>query len=60
MAMFTMLAWMAIAGGILTLVMLAAHAARRAPQRPEIPYGIAIVGATLAVLANDILTTSAA
>lgn len=60
MAMLTMLVWMTIAGGVLTLAMLAVHIVRRMPGRPEIPYGLAIVGATFAVLANDILTTSAA
>lgn len=60
MGMLSMLIWMAIGGGVLTLVMLAIHAARRATGRPEIPYGIAIVGATMLVMANDILTSSLA
>jgi prepilin peptidase CpaA len=59
-AMLTMLVWMAIAGGVLTIAMLVIHVIRRRPGRPEIPYGLAIVAATFAVLANDILTTSAA
>ena len=59
-ALLTMLVWMAIAGGILTLIVLAVHALRRAPGRPEVPYGVAIVAATFLVLANDFLTVRAA
>ena len=55
-----LLVWMAIGGGVLTLVMLIAHRLRRAEGRPEIPYGVAIVGAALLVLTNDILTTPVA
>jgi prepilin peptidase CpaA len=58
--MATMLAWMAIGGGVLTLAMLAAYRLRNAAERPEIPYGVAIVAATLLVVANDILTGRAA
>jgi prepilin peptidase CpaA len=58
--MVTMLEWMAVGGGVLTLMMLGHHRWRRAPGRPEIPYGVAIVGATLLILANDILTNRAA
>jgi prepilin peptidase CpaA len=60
MAMLNMLVWMAVGGGALTVLMLIIHAARRAPGRPEVPYGVAIVGATMLVMANDILTRSAA
>ncbi|WP_253717068.1 prepilin peptidase [Sphingomonas sp. AP4-R1] len=60
MAMLTMLVWMAVAGGVLTVIMLAIHALRRAPGRPEVPYGVAIVAATFLVMANDILTQTAA
>lgn len=56
MAMLSMLQLMAIAGGILTLVVLIDHKRRRRPGRPEIPYGVAIAGATLWIIANDILT----
>lgn len=56
MGMLTMLVWMAIGGGVLTMIMLILHALRRAPGRPEVPYGVAIVLATFLVLANDILT----
>lgn len=55
-AMLSMLQVMAIAGGLLTLIMLVDHKRRRAPGRPEVPYGVAIAGATLWVVANDILT----
>jgi len=55
-----LLVWMALGGGVLTLVMLAAHRLRRAEGRPEVPYGVAIVGAALLVMANDILTTPVA
>jgi prepilin peptidase CpaA len=58
--MLILLEWMAIGGGLLTLGMLIAHRIRKAPGKPEIPYGVAIVGAGLLVLANDILTNSIA
>ena len=54
--MFIMLEWMALGGGVLTIGMLIAHRMRKAPGKPEIPYGVAIVGAALLILANDILT----
>lgn len=58
--MLVLLEAMALAGGVLTLAMLIAHRIRKAPGRPEIPYGVAIVGAALLVLTNDILTNSIA
>ncbi len=58
--MLLLLQWMALGGGVLTLGMLLAHRLRRAPGRPEIPYGVAIVGAALLVMANDILTNAVA
>lgn len=51
-----MLVVMALAGGALTLFMLARHRWLRAEGRPEIPYGVAIVAAGFWVVANDILT----
>lgn len=60
LGMLQMLVWMAIGGGVLTVIMLAIHAVRRAPGRPEVPYGVAIVAATFLVMANDILTGSVA
>jgi prepilin peptidase CpaA len=58
--LLVMLEWMALGGGVLTLGMVIAHRLRKAPGRPEIPYGVAIVGAALLIVANDILTTSGA
>lgn len=58
--MLAMLEMMAIGGGLLTLGMLVAHKFRKAPGRPEIPYGVAIAGAGLLIVANDILTKSVA
>jgi len=56
--MLVMLEWMALGGGVLTVGMLIAHRIRREPGQPEIPYGVAIVGAGLLVVVNDILTKS--
>jgi prepilin peptidase CpaA len=59
-ALLHLLMVMAIAGGGVTLAMLALHAARRQPGRPEIPYGVAIAIAGLWAITNDILTTAGA
>jgi prepilin peptidase CpaA len=59
-AMLSMLVWMAIAGGVLTIGMVVAHKLRNAPNRPEIPYGVAIVASALLIVTNDILTITAA
>ena len=53
-----MLVVMALAGGLLTLFMLARHRWLKAEGRPEIPYGVAIVAAGFWVVANDVLTIS--
>ena len=53
-----MLVVMALAGGLLTLFMLARHRWLKAEGRPEIPYGVAIVAAGFCVVANDVLTIS--
>jgi len=58
--MLILLEWMALGGGVLTLGMVIAHRLRKAPGRPEIPYGVAIVAAGLLVVTNDILTKSVA
>ena len=58
--MLMMLEIMALGGGLLTIGMVVAHKLRKAPGRPEIPYGVAIVGAALLIVANDILTKSIA
>jgi prepilin peptidase CpaA len=42
---------MSLAGGVLTLVVVAWHRAKRREGRPEIPYGVAIAFGALAVLA---------
>jgi prepilin peptidase CpaA len=49
------LVWMSIAGGVLTLVVLVAHKARKKPGKPEIPYGVAIAVGGLAILAQRFL-----
>ena len=46
---------MAMAGGVLTLLLLVAHRVRRRPGRPKIPYGVAIAVGGLAVLAERYL-----
>lgn len=51
-----MLMVMALAGGVLTLMMLARHRFRKLPGNPEIPYGVAISFAGLWVIANGLLT----
>jgi len=55
-----MLEIMALGGGLLTIGMVVAHKLRKAPGKPEIPYGVAIAGAALLIVANDILTKSVA
>jgi len=59
-ALLQLLMVMALAGGIVTLAVLALHAARHRPGRPEIPYGVAIAVAGLWAITNDILTTAGA
>ena len=46
---------MSIAGGVLTLALVAAHRLRRREGRPEIPYGVAIAFGGLAILAQRFL-----
>lgn len=53
-----MLVIMALAGGVLTIVVAAEHKIRRREGQPEIPYGVAIAAAGLFIIANDILTNS--
>ena len=45
---------MSLAGGVLTLVVLVWHRAKRREGRPEIPYGVAIAFGGLAILAQRI------
>ena len=44
-----------LAGGVLTLVVLAIHRARKQEGRPEIPYGVAIAFGGLAILTQRFL-----
>src|SRR5579864_212241 len=44
-----------IAGGVLTLVVLAWHHARKLEGRPEVPYGVAIAFGALAILTQRFL-----
>jgi prepilin peptidase CpaA len=46
---------MSIAGGVLTLGVLALHRARRRTGRPEIPYGVAIAFGALSILTQHFL-----
>ena len=46
---------MSLAGGVLTLVVLAWHRLKKRPGRPEIPYGVAIAFGGLAILAQRYL-----
>ena len=46
---------MSLAGGVLTLVVVALHRARRREGKPEIPYGVAIAFGGLAILAQRFL-----
>jgi prepilin peptidase CpaA len=49
------LVFMSLAGGILTLGLVAWHRAKRREGRPEIPYGVAIAFGGLAILAQRFL-----
>ena len=46
---------MSIAGGVLTLALVAAHRIRRREGRPEIPYGVASAFGGLAILTQRFL-----
>jgi prepilin peptidase CpaA len=49
------LVFMSLAGGILTLAVLAWHRAKKREGRPQIPYGVAISFGGLAILAQRFL-----
>ena len=49
------LVFMSIAGGVLTLLVVAAHRIRAREGRPEIPYGVAIAFGGLAILTQRFL-----
>jgi prepilin peptidase CpaA len=46
---------MSVAGGVLTIIVLALHRWRRGEGRPKVPYGVAIAVGGLAVLAQRYL-----
>jgi prepilin peptidase CpaA len=46
---------MSLAGGVLTIGMLALHRTRRRSGRPEIPYGVAIAFGGLVILTQRFL-----
>jgi prepilin peptidase CpaA len=46
---------MSLAGGVLTLLVVVWHRAKRREGRPEIPYGVAIAVGALAILAQPYL-----
>lgn len=54
-ATFKFLVLTSIAGGVLTLVVLAWHQARKLEGRPEVPYGVAIAFGGLAILGERFL-----
>jgi prepilin peptidase CpaA len=49
------LIYMSIAGGVLTLLVLALHRLRKREGRPEVPYGVAIAFGGLAILTQRFL-----
>ena len=51
----TLIVVMSIAGGLLTLVVLAGHRAHRKEGRPEVPYGVAIALGGMWLLAQRFL-----
>lgn len=54
-AVVLLLVIMSVAGGVLTVVMLARHRMRKSPGELEIPYGVAIAFAGLWVIAEPFL-----
>jgi len=58
--LMTMLTVMALAGGLITLFLVIRQRWRPNADRPEVPYGVAIAIGGLWVIANGLLTTSAA
>ncbi len=55
MSTMRFLIFMSIAGGLLTLVVMAIHRLRKKPGKPEIPYGVAIAVGGLAILIQRFL-----
>jgi prepilin peptidase CpaA len=50
-----LLVYMSIAGGVLTLIVLARHRMQKKPGRPRVPYGVAIAIGALAILTQRFL-----
>jgi len=59
-ALMTMLTVMALAGGVITVVLMVRQRWRPNAEKPEVPYGVAIAIGGLWVIANGLLTTSVA
>ena len=59
-ALMVMVTVMALAGGVITLFLVIRQRWRPNAERPEVPYGVAIAAGGLWVIANGLLTTSAA
>ena len=55
LATIKFLVLMSLAGGVLTLLILVWHRARKCEGRPEIPYGVAIAFGGLAILTQRFL-----
>lgn len=51
----TLIVLMSIAGGVLTLIVLGVHHARKKLDRPEVPYGVAIAFGGMWLLAQRFL-----
>ena len=52
---FSLIVMMSIAGGLLTLVVLAIHRIKKKEGRPEVPYGVAIAAGGMWLLAQRFL-----
>lgn len=59
-ALIAMLTVMALAGGVISAFLLIRQKWRPNAERPDVPYGVAIAIGGLWVIANGLLTTSAA
>jgi len=59
-ALFAMITVMAISGGVIAAGLLIRQRWRPNAEKPEVPYGVAIALGGLWVIANGLLTTSAA
>jgi prepilin peptidase CpaA len=55
--MLSLLVWMALGGGLLTIAMIILRRLRKTTEAIEVPYGVAISAAALLLVTNDILTT---